>query len=485
VVQSVVEINMAHYFKFKSGEDVLAEAGRLGIELALSDDLSPLFEPIEIGGKRAGNRLLVQPMEGCDGTLDGRPDELTFRRFRRFGAGGAKIIWGEATAVCPSGRANSRQLLAAEQSAPGLEQMLDECRRAHREACGSDGDLVVGLQLTHSGRYGYERPLLATHDPILDPLTVDRRSSRPVDASYPLLSDDELKTIEDQFVAAAKLAARIGFDFVDLKQCHRYLLSELLAATNRPGQYGGSLENRTRLVRNVVGRIRSEVPGLLIATRMNGYDGIPYRGQGSGEQFIGRPCPHALPLVAAFGTDPRNHLLEDLSEPISLARNLRDWGVGLINVSMGNPYANAHVVRPAEFPPVDGYHAPEHPLVGVARHFRIARRIQEAVPEFPVVGSGYSWLQEFAPQAAAANVAHGHVALAGFGRATLAHPDFARALAETGRLDRRRTCRTFSYCTALMRAKQHPLGQFPTGCPPFDKAVYGPIWKELEDQRAP
>ncbi|HMF10829.1 MAG TPA: NADH:flavin oxidoreductase, partial [Gemmataceae bacterium] len=364
-------------------------------------------------------------------------------------------------------------------------KMLKECRRAHREACGSDGDLVVGLQLTHSGRYGYERPLLATHDPILDPLTVDRRSGRPVDASYPLLSDDDLKTIEDQFVAAAKLAARIGFDFIDLKQCHRYLLSELLAATNRPGQYGGSLENRTRLVRNVVGRIRSELPGLLIATRMNCYDGIPYRGQGSGEQSIGRPCLHQLPLGAAFGTDPRDHLLEDLSEPISLARSLRDWGVGLINVSMGNPYANAHVVRPAEFPPVDGYHPPEHPLVGVARHFRIARRIQEAVPEVPVAGSGYSWLQEFAPRAAAANVAQGHVALAGFGRTTLAHPDFARSLAATGRLDRRRICRTFSYCTALMRAKQHPLGQFPTGCPPFDKDVYGPIWKELEDQRAP
>src|SRR5579872_1092543 len=326
---------MARYFKFKSAADVAVEAARLGHELRLSADLAPLFRPIEIGGKRAGNRLVVQPMEGCDGMLDGRPDELTFRRYHRFGAGGAKIIWGEATAVCPSGRANPRQLLVAEETAPGLEQMLAECRRAHREAYGGDGDLVVGLQLTHSGRYGCEGPLLATHDPILDPLTLDRRSGRAIDASYPLLSDDDLKTIEDQFVAAAKLASRVGFDFVDLKQCHRYLLSELLASTNRAGEYGGSLDNRTRLVRNIIGRVRSEVPGLLIATRMNGYDGIPYRGEE--DDFIGRPSPHELPLVTAFGTDPQNHLLEDLTEPIALARNLRDWGVGLINVSMGNP----------------------------------------------------------------------------------------------------------------------------------------------------
>jgi 2,4-dienoyl-CoA reductase-like NADH-dependent reductase (Old Yellow Enzyme family) len=470
---------MARYFKFKSPEDVVAEAAALGYELTLSSDLSALFQPVRIGALTAGNRLVVQPMEGCDGTLDGRPDELTFRRYRRFGSGGAKVIWGEATAVCDEGRANSRQLLAAEHTAAGLEKMLRDCRQAHRESCGGDSDLVVGLQLTHSGRYSYKKPLLATHDPILDPLTRDRSTGRFVDSSYPLLTDDDLKKVEDEFVAAAKLAAKIGYDFVDLKQCHRYLLSELLAATNRPGDYGGSHENRTRLARKVIGRIRSELPGLIIATRMSCYDGIPYRGQGVGENFIGQPCPHELPLTTAFGTSPQDHNAEDLAEPVAVARALRDWGVSLINVSMGNPYSNPHVVRPAEFPPVDGYHAPEHPLLGVLRHFRIARQLQAGVPEIPVVGSGYSWLQDFAPHAAAANIASRQVALAGFGRATLAQPDFSRTLAESGRLDRKRICRTFSYCTALMRAKDHPLGQYPTGCPPFDKEVYGPIWKEL------
>jgi NADPH2 dehydrogenase len=472
---------MARYFKFKTPDALAAEAARLGATIALSERFEPLFQPITIGAKRCGNRLAIQPMEGCDGTLDGRPDELTYRRYVRFGGGGAKLIWGEATAICDEGRANPRQLWLHDGSAAAIEAMLVGCRQAHHDACGSDGDLLVGLQITHSGRYGYRRPLLATHDPLLDPITVDKSTGRLVDDSYPLLTDDELKRVEDKYVTAARLAAKIGVDFIDLKQCHRYLLSELLAAKNRPGPYGGSLENRTRLIRQVIGRIRDESPGLLLATRFSAYDGIPYRAAEPGA--IGEPCLHRLPLVTAFGTDSTDHLREDLAEPIQLVRWLCDWGVRLINVTAGNPYSNPHVVRPADSPPVDGYDAPEHPLLGVLRHFRLARRIQAAVPHVAVVGSGYSWLQEFAPNAAAANVADGSVALAGIGRGALAQPDFALRLQEDGQFDRLRICRTFSYCTNLMRSKDHPLGQYPTGCPPFDKEVYGPLWKEAEAKR--
>ena len=474
---------MARYFKYKCAADVVSDAARLGGDLAVQDDLAPLFTPIAVAGRTVGNRLLIQPMEGCDGTLEGAPDELTYRRYQRFGAGGAKVIWGEATAIAPDARANTRQLWISERTAAALGQMLDQARTAHRAAGYQTDDLLLGLQLTHSGRYSVPRPWLATHDPLLAPLTIDKTTGRAVDDSYPLLSDDDLKRIEDQYVSAARLAHQIGCDFVDLKQCHRYLLSELLAARNRPGIYGGSFENRTRLILNVVRRIRAEVPGLILATRLNTYDGIPHRGVGTGEDFIGRPVPHNLPLVCAFATDPDNPAREQLEEPIALAKLLVQAGVALLNVTMGNPYANPHLVRPAEFPPVDGYHAPEHPLLGVLRHFRITAAIQRAVPGTPVAGSGYSWLQDFAPQAAAANVARGDVAFAGFGRATLSHPDFARSLAETGQLNRKLVCRTFSYCTGLMRAKNHPLGQYPTGCPPFDKEAYGDLWKEVEQQR--
>ena len=474
---------MAHFFRYKTPADVVADADRLGLShIAMSDDLSVMFTPIEVGGRSVGNRWAIQPMEGCDGTLDGLPDDLTFRRYVRFGSGGAKLIWGEATAIADDARMNPRQLWLHDGSAAAIEKMLADCRAAHRAVCGRDRDLLLGLQLTHSGRFSFRRPLLATHDPILDPLTRDKSNGRFVDASYPLLTDDDLKRIEDQYLAAAKLAARIGCDFIDIKQCHRYLLSELLAAKNRPGKYGGSLENRTRLVRNVITRIRAELPSLLVSSRINAYDGIPYRG--AGEEFIGEPCPHELPLTTAFGTDPQDHLRDDLAEPLQLARWLSEWGVGLLNVSLGNPYANPHLVRPAEYPPVDGYKPPEHPLIGVDRHFRIAARVQSEVPDVPVVGSGFSWLQDFVPQAAAANVSLGRAAFAGIGRGTLSQPDFVKQLADTGRLDRKRVCRTFSYCTNLMRTKDHPLGQYATGCPPFDKEVYGPLWKEAEAKRA-
>ena len=480
-VDTVREQLMARYFKYRSSDDLIADARRLGHRINLSDDFSVLFKPVDIGPHRAGNRLAIQPMEGCDGTRDGFPGDLTFRRYRRFGAGGAKIVWAEATAIDEPARANPRQLWLNEKTASAIGKMLDGCRRAHREKFGSDDDLVIGLQLTHSGRYSYRRPLPAMHDPILDPLTADASAGQRLDGSYPLLSDDDLKRIEDQYVQAARLAAGIGVGFIDLKQCHRYLLSELLAATTRPGPYGGSLENRMRLVRNVIGRIRSELPELTIATRFNAYDGIPYRA--AGQDFRGEPCPHTLPLETAFGTDPHDHRLEDLAEPLQLARLLRDDGVALMNVSAGNPYANPHVVRPAEFPPIDGYTAPEHPLLGVLRHFRLARSIQAAVPEIPVIGSGYSWLQDYAMHAAAANVACGDVAIVGMGRASLSHPDFASTLKTAGRLRKNSVCRTFSYCTNLMRTKDHPLGQYETGCPPFDKEVYGPLWKTVRQGR--
>ncbi|HJT78714.1 MAG TPA: NADH:flavin oxidoreductase, partial [Gemmataceae bacterium] len=410
----------------------------------------------------------VQPMEGCDGTSDGRPGELTFRRYRRFGAGGAKFIWGEATAVVEEGRANSRQLLLTEETAPDLERLLAECRRAHREAFGNDDDLIVGLQLTHSGRYSYRRPLLAFHDPL------------SADAEHPLLDDDYLRRLVDRYVTAARLAYRCGFQFVDIKQCHRYLLNELLAAKDRPGPYGGSLENRTRLARDIFTAVRAAVPGLVLATRLNVYDAIPYR---KGPGGVGEPVPWRRPVRSAWGAREDDPLQPDLTEPLAWVDEMTRLGVALVNVSMGNPYASPHVIRPFEYPPPDGYETPEPPLVGVDRHFRLAAEVQRAFPGLPVVGSGYSYLQEFLPGAAAANVRDGRITFAGVGRAALPQPDFARLLQEHGRLDRKRVCRTFSYCTALMRAKHNDVGQFATGCPPFDKEVYGPVWDEARGKK--
>jgi 2,4-dienoyl-CoA reductase-like NADH-dependent reductase (Old Yellow Enzyme family) len=408
------------------------------------------------------------------------PGPLTLRRYERFGAGGAKLIWGEAAAVVPEGRANPRQLVIDERTAPALGRMLEACRRAHREAFGSDDDLLVGLQLTHSGRYSHPRPLLGQHDPLLDPRTIfDRATGERAGPGTPLLSDDELRRLQDRFVAAAVLAARVGFDFVDLKQCHRYLLSELLGARTRPGAFGGSFENRTRFAREVLARIGEECPGLIRATRLNVFDGLPFSAHAGGEA---QAETHPEAWRSTWGTAEADAMMPDPAEPIAYVGRLRELGVALVNVTMGNPYASPHILRPFEYPPPDGYETPEHPLVGVKRHLDAAGRVQAAHPGLAVVGSGYSWLQAFALEVGAAQVEAGRVTFVGLGRAALSQPDFGRRLMEGLPLDPKRICRTFSYCTALMRSKHNELGQFATGCPPFDKAVYGPIWEQAKGE---
>jgi 2,4-dienoyl-CoA reductase-like NADH-dependent reductase (Old Yellow Enzyme family) len=460
---------VARFFKYHSTEDLAAENARLGIDMRFSADLGPLFEPKEIVGRRVGNSLCIQPMEGCDGTANGKPDELCFRRYRRFGAGGAKLIWGEAAAVVEEGRATRRQLWVCQANRAEFARIVRECRHAHRESCGDDSDLLLGLQLTHSGRYSYPRPLIAVRDVLLDP------RHAVIDDSYPVLGDDYLARLADHYVAAAKLARDVGFDFVDIKQCHRYLLNELLSAKLRPGRFGGSLENRTRLARDIISAIRAAVPDLMLAVRINVFDGIPYVKGASGD---GEPSFWKPPVQTAFGTNELNPFEPDLTEPLAWIDEMRRLGVALVNVSMGNPYASPHIIRPFEYPPPDGYESPEHPLIGVDRHFRLTAEVQRRFPDLPVVGSGYSYLQEFLPQAAAANLRDRRVTFAGIGRASLAQPDFIQQLREHGRLDRKRVCRTFSYCTALMRSKHNELGQFATGCPPFDKEAYGPIWQD-------
>ncbi len=434
-----------------------------------------LARPVRAGSFTIGNSIAIHPMEGCDGDLDGRPGELTWRRYHRFAAGGAKLIWFEATAVCPEGRANTRQVMLVRETRDAFARLLDEMRRVHREAWGRDDDLLIPLQLTHSGRYSHPRRIIADHNPV-----VDLKTGVPPD--YPLISDDELERLEDVYVEAAGLALDAGFTAIDIKVTHGYLLSELIGAKTREGRYGGSLENRTRFIKNVTGKIRAAYGNrLLLCMRLGCYEGVPYvRDEKTGK---GVPLPYPIPYRWGFGVDPQDPLREDLSEVKQAVGWFRDWGIELLNVSMGSPYFNPHVGRPFEKPDEGNYEQPEHPLLGVDRHFRIAGELQRTFPDLPMVGTGYSWLQKYAINAGAKNIEEGNIRLMGIGRGALAYPDFARDALEKGELDERRVCKTLTYCTFLMRQKNHPLGQFPTGCPPFDKEVYGPIMKEAREAK--
>ena len=471
-------------FTYKTAQQLLDGARELHLDdvIGVETDLSCLFQPVTIGGRTVGNRMAIHPMEGCDGELNGNPGELTYRRWERFGRGGCKLIWGEAVAILDEARANSRQLWLHEGSFPEMTRLLEKLREQHRENWGANAcsDLLVGCQLTHSGRYSFRRPLIAMHDPSLDPATLipnpnGSDAKVPMTPDYPVLSDDELKRIEDAYVVAAKLAVKAGFDFIDLKQCHRYLLSELLASHARPGPYGGSLENRTRLVRNVLARIRNEVSkDIMLATRMNLCDYVPYM---KGPDGFGKPRPYTTPYQWSFGVNKDKPETEDLSEPKQVVKMLRDAGLSLFNLSLGNPYNNPHYGRPFEIAPLDGYHSPEHPLCGVARHFRVAAEMQKAFPDVPMVGTGYSWLQHHFLSCGAANVKAGRITLVGVGRGAFAYPDFVKDIKEKGHIDDDKACIAISSCTALMRAKGNELGQFPSGCVPKDK-FYGPIYRE-------
>jgi 2,4-dienoyl-CoA reductase-like NADH-dependent reductase (Old Yellow Enzyme family) len=329
----------------------------------------------------------------------------------------------------------------------------------HDEYCGGAEQLLVPMQLTHSGRYSVPRRIIAYHNP-----HIDRKTGTPPD--YPVIADDELERLEDDYVSAAGLALEAGFQAVDIKAVHGYLLSELLGAKTRDGRYGGALENRLRFMRNVIGKLRAAFGNrLMIAMRMNAFDGVPFG------------CDFETPYPYGWGVDAADPLREDLREVKQAIACFREWGVDLLNVSLGSPYYNPHIGRPFEKPDEGNYEQPEHPLLGVDRHFRIAGELQRAFPDLPMVGTGYSWLQKYAINAGAHNIAAGDIGFVGVGRGALAYPDFARDALEKGELDERRCCKTLTYCTYLMRQKNHPLGQFPTGCPPFDKEGYGEVIK--------
>src|SRR5687767_11592144 len=265
----------------RSVADVKAHVDSLGIAIPCDDEIeagveSPLAQPFDLEDRTIGNRFCIHPMEGWDGTVDGMPTEPTVRRWKHFGLSGAKLIWGgEAVAVRHDGRANPNQLLINERTKGEIGLLRDTLISAHVDACGSADDLLVGLQLTHSGRFSRPNqktkpePRILYHHPLLD-----RRVG--IDESYPVLTDGEIREIIDDFLRAVRMAHELGFDFVDVKHCHGYLGHEFLSAHTRAGGYGGSFENRTRFLREIVEGIRAGAAGLEIGVRLSAFDSIPF-----------------------------------------------------------------------------------------------------------------------------------------------------------------------------------------------------------------
>ena len=425
-------------FHYPTLDDVRSAAQALDAFVPVQEDLSPLYTPLTRGAHTAPNRIAFQPMEGTDGTEDGAPGELTIRRYERFAKAGPGLIWFEAVATVPEGRASAHQLRITEDNVDAFRRLNDRMR----EICLRENGYVpvIIMQATNSGRYskphGYPEPLIAYNCPPLE--------DTPLDKSR-ILSDDTLRRYEAAFEPAARLAQKAGFDGMDVKCCHRYLACELLSAYTRPGEYGGSYENRTRFLKNAYRAAQSAITdkSFFLTSRLNAYDGFPY--------------PYG------FGVH-EGSMEPDLREPIQLIRELREeFNIPLINITMGNPYKNPHVNRPYD----RGNYVPdEHPLEGISRMMRGLAEIQHALPDVPVLGSAFSYLRQHAPNLAAAMVAQENCAMTGFGRMAFAYPDFVQDARRDGRIDPKKICLTCGGCAVLLRSGT------PAGCIVRDREVY-------------
>ena len=463
----------------------------LGINLPCDDNIavgsaSPLARPVDqvlINGKNIGNRYAIQPMEGWDGTTTGGITDDVVRRWQRFGESGAKLIYGgEAMAVRPDGRANPNQLIISEANKAGLARLRQTLVAAHQARFGRSDDLVIGFQLTHSGRFCKPNnkfrmePRVAYRHPILD-------TKFKVTSNEQVWTDDEIERLIEDYVRAAQIAWDVGADFVDIKHCHGYLLHEFLSAFTRPGKFGGTFTNRTRILNEIVSGIRASGNNIELGVRLSAFDFVPFRpdpalsrpgklGPGIPEDFS-----RCLPYRYGFGTKQNNPVEYDLNEARGFIGLCSQLGVKIVNLSAGSPYYNPHIQRPAAYPPSDGYQPPEDPLVGVARQVNAVRQLKASAPQDMVmVGTGYSYLQEYLPHVAQYVIGNGWVDVVGLGRMVLAYPGILADAIEKGTITTKSICRTFSDCTTA------PRNGLISGCYPLDK--YYTAKPEFQELRA-
>ncbi len=391
---------------------------------------------LQLNGKRLPNRVLLQPMEGCDCGPDGSPGELTVAKYLRAAESGAGLIWMEACAVCPEGRTNPRQMMLTPENLPAFRALVEAMRKTARESRGVDPILV--LQLTHSGRQSIT-PMTAYRHPLYE--------QRKPSGDEHIVTDEYLDTLPPLYAEAARLAVEAGFDGVDVKSCHGYLFQELLSAFHRPGRYGGSFENRARLYLDCVRAVKAMLPAhILLTTRLSVSDMVPY--------------PYG------FGTTAEGEL--DLTEPDRLLTCLVEEGIRVLNVTVGNPYYNPHVNRPYR---KGGYIPPEPPAEGLARFETIEKHIKDKFPTLTVVGSGLSYYRDDLMEQSNRLLTEGICDLVGFGRMWLAYPDFYKDY-QDGNFTPKKCCVTCSKCTELMRAGQV------SGCAVFNE-YYRNLYKEI------
>ena len=433
-------------FHYKTLEEVKERAEELKVYLPFSSSTDILKTPLKVGNVTFHNRMGIAPMEGADSLEDGSPSDYTIRRYVNEAIGGSALIWFEAISIVPEGRSSKTQLLLTEENVESYKRMNEKIKEAGRKANGFEPYLI--MQANHSGRYSNPdnrpAPMIAYRQPQLE-------QYRAADDSC-IVTDDYLKSLEESFGKAALLAKKAGFDAVDIKSCHGYLLAELLSAYDRPGQYGGNYENRTRLLKNGIKAAKVwEDENFQVTCRLGIYDGYEYPW--------------------GFGVSEGSGLKPDLKEPIRLVKELYgNCGIQMMNLTMGNPYATTHVTRPFD---MGKYEPEEHPFTGIGRMIAGIGEVKKAVPEMVIFGSAPTYLRQFADLYTAGAVEEGFCDGMLFGRMAFADPDYANEIIKNGRIDPKRVCMTCGKCGDLIRAHK------PTGCVIRDPKTFMPFYKEF------
>lgn len=436
-------------FHYKTLAELQEKAESLGVKLPFAKDTKVLSEPLSLSGRTVPNRMGIAPMEGADALPDGSPSEMTIRRYKADAEGGSAVIWFEAISIVQEGRSSKTQLLLTEDNLESYKRMTDAVREAGIAANGYAPFLI--MQANHSGRYSnpdnHPAPMIAYRHPELE---VFRKASDDC-----IVTDDYLKSLEEKFGEAAVLAKKAGFDAIDIKSCHGYLLAELSSAYERPGEYGGSYENRTRLLKNGIrAALAHASQDFSVTCRLGIYDG------------------YAWPY--GFGVSEKSGLTPDLTEPIRLVQEIADMGIDYLDLTMGNPYATTHVTRPYD----SGKYVPdEHPLEGIARMIEgigtVRRAAADSGRRMTVLASAPSYLRAYADLFTAGAVEQGLCDGMLFGRLSFADPAFANQILHTGRIDPQKVCLTCGKCGDLIRAHQ------PTGCLVRDPGTFMPYYKNF------
>ena len=198
---------------------------------------------------------------------------------------------------------------------------------------------------------------------------------------------------------------------------------------------------------------------MAIGVRLSAFDTTPFR---KGPEEIGEPEASQRDYAYAFGPWDGTNAMPDLTETRALLALLAELGIDLVCVTAGSPYYNPHIQRPATFPPSDGYLPPEDPLAGVSRQIAVTAALKREFAGLRIVGSAYSYLQDWLPNVAQAVVRAGGADFIGLGRMVLSYPDLPLDVLRGHPLKRKAICRTFSDCTT------GPRNGLVSGCFPLD-----------------